>query len=86
MVTIQAEVVRIITEISKRNNVPYNTVKDIYYSIFQKMLLEFKTISDENPQTWDKNTIVKNFGKFVINKNRLKKYGSYREAKENAGK
>ncbi len=86
MVTIQAEVVRIITEISKRNNVPYNTVKDIYYSIFQKMLLEFKTISDENPQTWDKNTIVKNFGKFVINKNRLKKYGSYRKAKENAGK
>lgn len=86
MVTIQAEVVRIITEISKRNNVPYNTVKDIYYNIFQKMLLEFKTISDENPQTWDKNTIVKNFGKFVINKNRLKKYGSYRKAKENAGK
>lgn len=86
MVTIQAEVVRIITEISKRNNVPYNTVKDIYYSIFQKMLLEFKTISDENPQTWDKNTIIKNFGKFVINKNRLKKYGSYRKAKENAGK
>ena len=86
MVTIQAEVVRIITEISKRNNVSYNTVKDIYYNIFQKMLLEFKTISDENPQTWDKNTIVKNFGKFVINKNRLKKYGSYRKAKENAGK
>lgn len=86
MVTIQAEVVRIITEISKMNNVSYNTVKDIYYNIFQKMLLEFKTISDENPQTWDKNTIVKNFGKFVINKNRLKKYGSYRKAKENAGK
>ena len=86
MVTIQAEVVRIITEISKRNNVSYNTVKDIYYNIFQKMLLEFKTISDENPQTWDKNTIIKNFGKFVINKNRLKKYGSYRKAKENAGK
>ena len=79
MVTIQAEVVRIITEISKMNNVSYNTVKDIYYNIFQKMLLEFKTISDENPQTWDKNTIVKNFGKFVINKNRLKKYGSYRK-------
>ena len=86
MVTIQAEVVRIITEISKMNNVSYNTVKDIYYNIFQKMLLEFKTISDENPQTWDKNTIIKNFGKFVINKNRLKKYGSYRKAKENAGK
>ena len=86
MVTIQAEVVRIITEISKMNNVSYNTVKDIYYNIFQKMLLEFKTISDENPQTWDKNTIIKNFGKFVINKNRLKKYESYRKAKENAGK
>jgi len=81
---IQPEVVRILTEVSKKHNVSYNTVKEVYYSVFQKMLLEFKLIDDQNPDTWNKNTIIKNFGKFAINKNRLKKYGSYRKIKEDA--
>jgi hypothetical protein len=36
---------------------------------------EFSKINDNNPETWDSNCIVKNFGKFVVNKSKLKRYG-----------
>jgi hypothetical protein len=36
---------------------------------------EFSKINDNNPETWNSNCIVKNFGKFVVNKSKLKRYG-----------
>jgi hypothetical protein len=36
---------------------------------------EFSKINDSNPETWNSNCIVKNFGKFVVNKSKLKRYG-----------
>jgi hypothetical protein len=42
---------------------------------------EFSKINDSNEETWDNNCIVKNFGKFVVNKSKLKRYGINRKIK-----
>jgi hypothetical protein len=72
---LQQEVVRVIAEISKKHNVSYKDAKSIYCDVFVFLTEEFGKITDKNPETWNSNCIVKNFGKFVINKSKLKRYG-----------
>lgn len=74
MVRLQDEVIRRLTDIAKRNNVSYTEVKAIYSDLFEFLISQFSEISDSDPNTWNKNVIIKNFGKFVINKNKLKRY------------
>ena len=74
MVRLQDEVIRKLTEIAKRNSVSYTEVKSIYSGLFEFLVSEFSQIDDSDPNTWNKNVIIKNFGKFVINKSKLKKY------------
>jgi hypothetical protein len=74
MVRLQDEVIRRLTDIAKRNNVSYTEVKGIYSGLFEFLISQFSEISDSDPNTWNKNVIIKNFGKFVINKNKLKRY------------
>ena len=74
MVRLQDEVIRKLTEIAKRNSVSYTEVKGIYSGLFEFLVSEFSQIDDSDPNTWNKNVIIKNFGKFVINKSKLKKY------------
>jgi hypothetical protein len=74
MVRLQDEVIRKLTEIAKRNSVSYTEVKNIYSGLFEFLVSEFSQIDDSDPNTWNKNVIIKNFGKFVINKSKLKKY------------
>jgi len=73
MVRLQDEVIRKLTEIAKRNSVSYTEVKGIYSGLFEFLVSEFSQIDDSDPNTWNKNVIIKNFGKFVINKSKLKK-------------
>jgi hypothetical protein len=72
---LQQEVVKVLTEISKRHNISYKDAKSIYCDVFVFLEEEFSKINDNNPETWDSNCIVKNFGKFVVNKSKLKRYG-----------
>jgi len=72
---LQQEVVRVLTEISKRHNISYKDAKSIYCDVFVFLEEEFSKINDDNPETWNSNCIVKNFGKFVVNKSKLKRYG-----------
>ena len=74
MVRLQDEVIRRLTDIAKRNNVSYTEVKGIYSGLFEFLISQCSEISDSDPNTWNKNVIIKNFGKFVINKNKLKRY------------
>ena len=72
---LQQEVVKVLTEISKRHNISYKDAKSIYCDVFVFLEEEFSKINDNNPETWNSNCIVKNFGKFVVNKSKLKRYG-----------
>jgi hypothetical protein len=72
---LQQEVVKVLTEISKRHNISYKDAKSIYCDVFVFLEEEFSKINDSNPETWNSNCIVKNFGKFVVNKSKLKRYG-----------
>jgi hypothetical protein len=72
---LQQEVVKALTEISKKHNISYKDAKGIYCDVFVFLTEEFAKISDENPETWNSNCIIKNFGKFVVNKSKLKRYG-----------
>jgi len=72
---LQQEVVKVLTEISKRHNISYKDAKSIYCDVFVFLTERFSKITDSNPETWNNNCIVKNFGKFVVNKSKLKRYG-----------
>jgi hypothetical protein len=76
---LQQEVVKVLTEISKRHNISYKDAKSIYCDVFVFLEEEFSKINDNNPETWNSNCIVKNFGKFVINKSKLKRYGTIKK-------
>lgn len=78
MVKLQDQVVDILIKVAKENKVPYSEVKTIYTSLFNFLISEFSEITDENAETWNKNIIVKNFGKFVVNKNKVKKYEEFK--------
>jgi hypothetical protein len=86
MVKLQEEVVDILIKVAKSNNVSYNEVKSVYISLFDFLIKEFSKISDEDISTWNKNVIIKNFGKFVVNKNKLKRYESKRKINEQSNK
>jgi len=78
---LQQEVVKVLTEISKRHNISYKDAKSIYCDVFVFLEEEFSKINDNNPETWNNNCIVKNFGKFVVNKSKLKRYGTIKKIK-----
>jgi hypothetical protein len=78
MVKLQDQVVDILIKVAKENKVPYSEVKTIYTSLFNFLISEFSEITDENEETWSKNIIVKNFGKFVVNKNKVRKYEEFK--------
>jgi hypothetical protein len=78
---LQQEVVKVLTEISKRHNISYKDAKSIYCDVFVFLEEEFSKINDNNPETWNSNCIVKNFGKFVVNKSKLKRYGTIKKIK-----
>jgi hypothetical protein len=78
---LQQEVVKVLTEISKRHNISYKDAKSIYCDVFVFLEEEFSKINDNNPETWNSNCIVKNFGKFVVNKSKLKRYGTNKKIK-----
>ena len=61
MVRLQDEVIRKLTEIAKRNSVSYTEVKGIYSGLFEFLVSEFSQIDDSDPNTWNKNVIIKNF-------------------------
>ena len=71
---LQQEVVKVLTEISKRHNISYKDAKSIYCDVFVFLEEEFSKINDNNPETWNSNCIVKYFGKFVVNISKLKRY------------
>lgn len=72
---LQDKIVDMLIKVGKSNGVHYSEVKRIYVSLFDFLVKEYSQITDQDPKTWDKNVIVKNFGKFVINKSKLKRYG-----------
>jgi len=76
---LQDKVVQKLTEVAKANSISFAETKKIYVLLFDFLIKEFSQISDKNISTWDKNVIIKNFGKFVINKNKLKRYESKRK-------
>ena len=78
---LQQEVVKVLTEISKRHNISYKDAKSIYCDVFVFLEEEFSKINDNNPETWNSNCIVKNFGKFAVNKSKLKRYGTIKKTK-----
>lgn len=79
MVKYQQEVIRILEEVSKAENISLKETKLIYNDVFNFLINEFSEITHTDSSTWDKNIIIKNFGKFVINKSRLKNYGNYKK-------
>jgi len=81
-ITLQPEVVDILMEVSKKHKISYEECKDIYADVFKYMISEFAKITHTNDATWNSNFILKNFGKFVINKNKLKKYGNIKIKRE----
>jgi hypothetical protein len=78
---LQQEVVKVLTEISKKHNICYKDAKSIYCDVFVFLTEEFSKINENNTETWDSNCIIKNFGKFVVNKSKLKRYGINRKIK-----
>jgi hypothetical protein len=78
---LQQEVVKVLGEISKKHGISYKEAKTIYGDVFVFLVEQFGKLSDENPETWENNCIVKNFGKFVVNKSKLKRYGINRKIK-----
>ena len=82
MVRLQDKVIDKLIEVGKSNGVSFVETKRVYTALFDFLIKEFSQISDQDISTWDKNVIIKNFGKFVINKNKLKRYESKRKINE----
>ena len=82
MVRLQDKVIDKLIEVGKSNGVSFVETKRVYSALFDFLIKEFSQISDQDISTWDKNVIIKNFGKFVINKNKLKRYESKRKINE----
>ena len=78
---LQQEVVKVLAEISKKHSICYKDAKSIYCDVFVFLTEEFSKINESNPETWDSNCIIKNFGKFVVNKSKLKRYGIIKKTK-----
>ena len=78
MVKLQDQVVDVLIKVAKENKVPYSEVKTVYVSLFNFLISEFSQVTDENPETWGRNIIIKNFGKFVVNESKLKKYERFK--------
>jgi hypothetical protein len=70
----QQEVLDQMLKISLKHNIPLGKIKEVYSNVFEFMIKEFSEIHHSNSESWDKNIIIKNFGKFVVNKSKLKKY------------
>jgi len=79
---LQDKVIEKLIEVGKNNGVSFVETKRIYTCLFEFLVKEFSQISDQDISTWDKNVIIKNFGKFVVNKNKLKRYESKRKINE----
>ena len=79
---LQDKIIEKLIEVGKNNNVSFVETKRVYVSLFEFLVKEFSEISDKDPSTWNKNVIIKNFGKFVINKGKLKRYESKRKINE----
>jgi hypothetical protein len=82
MVRLQDKVIDKLIEVGKSNGVSFIETKRVYSALFDFLIKEFSQISDQDISTWDKNVIIKNFGKFVVNKNKLKRYESKRKINE----
>ena len=82
MTRLQDKVIEKLIEVGKNNNVSFIETRRVYVSLFDFLIKEFSQISDADVSTWDKNVIVKNFGKFVVNKSKLKRYESKRTTNE----
>ena len=82
MVKLQDKVIDKLIEVGKSNGVSFVETKRVYSALFDFLIKEFSQISDQDISTWDKNAIIKNFGKFVVNKNKLKRYESKRKINE----
>lgn len=82
MVRLQDKVIEKLIEVGKSNGVSFIETKRVYSALFDFLIKEFSQISDQDISTWDKNVIIKNFGKFVVNKNKLKRYESKRKINE----
>lgn len=78
MVKLQDQVVDVLIKVAKENKVSYSEVKAVYLSLFSFLVSEFSQVTDENPETWGRNIIIKNFGKFVVNESKLKKYERFK--------
>ncbi len=70
----QQEVLDQMLKISLKHKIPLGKIKEVYSNVFEFMIKEFSEIHHSNSESWDKNIIIKNFGKFVVNKSKLKKY------------
>jgi type IV secretory pathway protease TraF len=79
---LQDKVIERLIEVGKSNSVSFVETRRVYTALFDFLIKEFSQISDQDISTWDKNVIIKNFGKFVINKNKLKRYESKRKINE----
>ena len=79
---LQDKVIERLIEVGKSNSVSFVETKRVYSALFDFLIKEFSQISDQDISTWDKNVIIKNFGKFIINKNKLKRYESKRKINE----
>lgn len=86
MTKLQDKVIEKLIEVGKANGVSFLETRRIYVSLFDFLIKEFSQVSDQDISTWNKNIIVKNFGKFVTNKNRLKRYESKRTINEHSNK
>lgn len=82
MVKLQDKVIDKLIEVGKNNGVSFVETRRVYSALFDFLIKEFSQISDQDISTWDKNVIIKNFGKFVVNKNKLKRYESKRKINE----
>lgn len=82
MVKLQDKVIDKLIEVGKSNGVSFVETRRVYSALFDFLIKEFSQISDQDISTWDKNVIIKNFGKFVVNKNKLKRYESKRKINE----
>lgn len=82
MVRLQDKVIEKLIEVGKSNGVSFVETRRVYSALFDFLIKEFSQISDQDISTWDKNVIIKNFGKFVVNKNKLKRYESKRKINE----
>ena len=79
---LQDKVIERLIEVGKSNSVSFVETRRVYTALFDFLIKEFSQISDQDISTWDKNVIIKNFGKFVVNKNKLKRYESKRKINE----